>query len=99
MFSGAVDRQEWLCHNYSLMTSHYHWLVEGPSPNGSKGMQNVNVRYAQYFNHRYKRAGHIFQGRFTGVWIKKESCWKELCHTIVLKPVRAEMVHTANDWP
>ncbi|MFT7129884.1 MAG: putative transposase [Gammaproteobacteria bacterium] len=52
------------------MSSHYHLLVETPNPNFSKGMKYVNARYAQYFNRRYKRVGHVFQGRFTGVLVE-----------------------------
>ena len=98
-FSVAVDRHGWICHSYCLMPNHYHLLIETPQPNLSKGMQYVNGRYAQYFNRRYKRAGHVFQGRFTGILVEKESYLMELCRYIVLNPVRAELVHTASDWP
>ena len=63
---------------YCLMSNHYHLLVETPQPNLSKGMKYVNGRYAQYFNRRYKRVGHVFQGRFTGILVEKESYLMEL---------------------
>jgi putative transposase len=97
-FSVAVDRHGWLCHSYCLMSNHYHLLIETPLPNLSKGMKYVNGRYAQYFNRRYKRVGHVFQGRFTGILVEKESYLMELCRYIVLNPVRAEMERTAHDW-
>ena len=97
-FSVAVDHNGWLCHSYCLMSNHYHMLIETPRPNLSKGMKYVNGRYAQYFNRRYKRVGHVFQGRFAGVLVEKERYLMELCRYIVLNPVRAEMVDTAKDW-
>lgn len=54
------------CHIYSycLMDNHVHIFI---NPNGfdiSRFMLCLNTAYVTYFNKRYDRHGHLFQGRF-----------------------------------
>jgi len=48
---------------------------------------------------RHKRVGHVFQGRYKGILVEKDSYLLELSRYIVLNPVRARMVRAARDWP
>ncbi len=86
---------------YCLMTNHIHLLIEETSEEGniSKLMQSINVKYTFYFNKRYKRSGHIFQGRFFSALIQKENYFLEATRYIHLNPYRAGMVHKAEYHP
>ncbi len=84
---------------YCLMTNHYHLLVETPDGNLSKGMRQLNGVYTQRFNPKHKKMGHLFQGRFKGILVQKESYLLELARYIVLNPVRAKMVRAVESWP
>jgi putative transposase len=55
------------------MTNHYHLVVETLDGNLSKGMRQLNGMYTQASNRRHKRTGHLFQGRFKGILVDKES--------------------------
>ncbi len=94
----VVERFNWLCHAYCLMTNHYHLLVETPDGNLSKGMRHLNGVYTQATNRRHTRVGHLFQGRFKGVLVDKDSYLLELTRYIVLNPVRAGSVRQAGKW-
>jgi putative transposase len=59
----AVERYRWVCHTYSLMDNHYHLLLEVPLGNLPLGMRHLNGVYAQRYNRRYDRTGHLFQAR------------------------------------
>ncbi len=83
------DRYGYLLHAYALMDNHYHLLIETPKANISKIMQNINTSYTVYINRKYKRYGHLFQGRFKGIIVDKESYLVELSRYIHLNPVRA----------
>jgi len=88
----VVNRFNWLCHAYCLMTNHYHLVVETPEGNLSKGMRHLNGQYTQASNRRHGRTGHLFQGRFKGILVDKDSYLLELTRYVVLNPVRAGMV-------
>lgn len=94
----ACDRFKWLCHAYCLMSNHYHLLIETQTASLSKGMKYVNGTYTQYFNRRHHRVGHVFQGRYKGILVERESYLLELARYIVLNPVRAHMVLSAKEW-
>ena len=94
LLSQLCDRHDWLCHSYCLMSNHYHLLVETSRPTLSKGMKGLNGQYAQMFNRRHKRVGHVFQGRHKAIIVQKENYLLELARYIVLNPVRAKMVDT-----
>ena len=80
------------------MDNHYHLLIETNAPTLSKGMKYLNGTYTQYFNRRHQRVGHVFQGRFKGILVQKDSHLLELARYIVLNPVRAHMVHNVIEW-
>jgi REP element-mobilizing transposase RayT len=94
----VVDRFNWLCHAYCLMTNHYHLVIETPDGNLSKGMRHLNGVYTQASNRRHKRTGHLFQGRFKGILVDKESYLLEVARYVVLNPVRAGMVKEPQAW-
>lgn len=85
----VVDRFGWLCHAYCLMGNHYHLVVETPRPNLPTGMQQLNGPYAQGFNERHGRCGHVFQARYRSILVEKDSHLLALCRYVVLNPVRA----------
>ncbi|MEJ1370334.1 MAG: addiction module toxin RelE, partial [Candidatus Sedimenticola sp. (ex Thyasira tokunagai)] len=50
-------------------------------------------------NRKHQRVGHVFQGRFKAILVEKEGYLLELARYIVLNPVRAGMVRSAEKWP
>jgi putative transposase len=98
VFGAVVERYRWVCHAYCLMTNHYHFVLETPKANLSRGMRQLNGLYTQRFNRRHGRVGHIFQGRFTGILVEREAHLLELARYVVLNPVRAGMVRAAEDY-
>jgi len=81
------------------MTNHYHWVVETPNGNVSKGMRQLNGVYTPASNRRHRRVGHLFQGRHKAIRVDKDSYLLELSRYVVLNPVRAGMVEHPGDWP
>ena len=94
----TVDRFNWLCHAYCLMTNHYHLLIETVDPTLSRGMRQLNGVYTQAFNRRHEQVGHLFQGRYKAILVEKEAYLLELARYIVLNPVRAKMVKKPEEW-
>lgn len=96
---GSVcERFNWRVHAYCEMTNHYHFVVETPQANLSKGMRQLNGVYTQHFNRRHGLVGHLFQGRFKAILVERNAYLLELSRYVVLNPVRAGMVAEPSAW-
>lgn len=98
MVARVCDRHNTLLYAYCQMGNHYHLMVETPDGNLHRAMRQLNSNYAQYFNRRHRRVGHLYQGRYKAILVQKESYLLELARYIVLNPVRARLVDAAGDW-
>ena len=94
----CCERFNWAIHAWCQMTNHYHIIVETPDANLSAGMRQLNGVYTQKINHRHRRVGHVFQGRFKGILVERDSYLLELARYVVLNPVRAGMVKQVQRW-
>ncbi|MGH7884533.1 MAG: transposase [Thermodesulfobacteriota bacterium] len=87
-----------LIHCYVLMNNHYHVVMETPRANLVKVMHGLNSRYTGYFNRKYSRSGHLFQGRYKAIIVEKEEYLVELSRYIHLNPVRIGMVQKSEEY-
>lgn len=94
----VVERYSWICHAYVVMDNHYHLLIETPLPNLSVGMRQLNGLYAQWFNRRHNRSGHVFEGRFKSIAVERDEHFLEAARYIVLNPVRTVRPRRFVDW-
>lgn len=98
ILGNTLEKYNWLCHAFCLLSNHYHLLIETPDPNLSLGMRQLNGIYTQTFNRANDRVGHVFQGRYKAILVEKESHLLELCRYVVLNPVRAKIVSKPSEW-
>jgi putative transposase len=99
LLASVVRRFRWRRHAYCLMPNHYHLVVETTQPQLSEGMHRLNFLYAQGFNDRYERDGHLFQNRFGARLIAEERYLARACAYVEENPVRAGLSPTAESWP
>ena len=92
------DRFGVVLHCYVLMDNHYHLVLETPLGNLVKVMHGVNSSYTGYFNRRYVRAGHLFQGRYKAIVVDKDAYLLELSRYVHLNPVRAGIVKGPEEY-
>ena len=86
-------------HNYCLVNNHYHILLEITQENLSKYMRQLNMNYAIYFNKKYKRVGHLWQGRFKSWYVTDEAYLYTLMLYIEQNPLKANIVKTLEAYP
>jgi putative transposase len=64
--------------SFCLMPNHFHLLVKEEIENGiPKYMQRVLTAYTMYFNKKYRKSGHLFQGAYKSVRVEDD---KQLMH-------------------
>lgn len=80
------------------MSNHYHLLIEIQQANLSKYMKQLNSNYAIYFNKKYKRSGHLWQGRFKSWYVTDEAYLYILMLYIEQNPLKANMVQKLEDY-
>jgi REP element-mobilizing transposase RayT len=99
MFWRVVRRYRWRCLTYCLMPNHYHLVVLTEEPNLAAGMRDLNGSYANRFNARYDRFGHVFRGRYGARLIESEPYLRATIAYVLGNPVRAGLCAPPEDWP
>lgn len=85
--------------SYCLMTNHIHLLTYPETEAGMiKCMKLICQHYTQYVNRKYKRTGKLWENRYKIHWVDPEREWV-LARYIEKNPLRAGMVHQAEDYP
>jgi len=95
----TAERHEWQVDALCLMPTHHHLLVRCRRAALSRGMHGLNGRYAQAFNKRHGRHGHLYGGRFVARAVRGERHYRTLWRYVVANPVRAGLCRDAADWP
>jgi len=101
-FLGLLNKQKakrpFYLYAYCLMPNHLHLLIEMIEDPISRIMQALLTAYSRYHNRKYKKVGHLFQGRYKGILCQTDSYLAELVRYIHLNPVRAKIVRWPKDF-
>ncbi|MFQ5951855.1 MAG: transposase [Candidatus Omnitrophota bacterium] len=82
------------------MENHVHIILE-PSCKLTirKIMQGVNLSYSKWFNTKYDKCGHLWQGRFKSFVIQKDQYLLNCITYVEHNPARSEICQRAEDYP
>ena len=86
------------CWNYCVMPNHYHATLCPTRPNLSAAIRKLNGAYAQWWNRRHGRVGHVFQGRFKDQIVQREGYLLALFRYVAMNPVRAQLCDQPEKW-
>jgi putative transposase len=95
----AEKRWHWHVLASCQMTNHFHIVVVGELDNVSRGMHLLNFRYAQGFNERHDRRGHLYQDRFHSKVIRNDEHLVRACEYVLDNPVRAGLLPHGGTGP
>ena len=111
MFTDDVDRMDfcsrlareigrfgWRCRAFCLMTTHYHLLLDVTTNRLQPGMHRLNGQYAQEFNQRHGRSGHLGGDRYGATQVETDGHMLRAFRYIVRNPVRAGLCKSPADW-
>ena len=95
----AVDRLSLNVYALCLMPNHYHLVLECKRDLLSLALHRVNGLYAEGFNAKYRRSGHLWGDRFALWQVRDEEHLRATCEYVLANPVRAGLCAHAADWP
>ena len=83
---------------WCLMTNHIHLIaVPAREYSLSRMIQRVHGDYVNYFNARYSKTGHLWEGRFDASVMDERHLWNGVRY-VERNPVRAGIVRRAEDY-
>ena len=87
------------CHVYAwvLMDNHVHILFKSGKYGISAFMRKLLTWYAQYYNRRHNRTGHLFENRYKSILCDEDMYLLALIRYIHLNPLRAGIVKTMEE--
>lgn len=83
---------------YCIMSNHAHIMIWAEIQELSFFMARVLAEYANYYNYKHDRNGHVFQNRFTSECIEDEDYFWNCLRYIHMNPVKAGMAKKAADY-
>lgn len=84
---------------YCLMPNHIHLIVEVKEVNNlAKIMQGISLTYTLWFNKKYGKVGHLWQGRFKNMIIQKDRYLIDCLSYIEYNPLRANLTSSPFDY-
>lgn len=85
---------------WCLMPNHVHLILDVNNPGDlAKIMQGLKLAYAKWFNKKYKKVGHLWQGRYKNMVIQKDNYVLDCINYIEMNPVRANIKESPLDYP
>ena len=89
---------DFIVHSYSLLHDHYYLLIETKEENISLAIRYINSNYAIFFNKKYNRVGHLWQGRYRSWYILNKSYLDILVLHIEQSPMRYHLCEKLEDF-
>jgi putative transposase len=93
------SRLGFLVYAYCLMSNHVHLAVRTGSQPLSRVFLTLLSAYAGDFNRRYRRVGHLFQGRYKSSRVHADGHLLAVVRYIHRNPVDAGIVTRTSDYP
>jgi putative transposase len=84
---------------YCLMSNHVHLVLRSGDVPLSRIMGPLLSSYAQWFNRRHERTGHLFQDRYKAFLVQEGRYFVSLVRYVHRNPVQAKLVTDARDYP
>jgi REP element-mobilizing transposase RayT len=98
MLAQVKEKRPFKLHAYCLMSNHVHFHIETMETDPGQIMKLLNMKYAIFFNKKYRFVGHLMQGRFRSEVVEDDRYFLALNRYIHLNPVEAGIVLHPKDY-
>lgn len=94
----TIEGMNYRIFGYVLMDNHYHILIQTMDKKLQEIMHQINNKYSKYFNYKYKRVGHVFQGRYKSIIVQDERYLVGVLRYIHQNPIKANICQTVDGY-
>jgi len=94
----AATRFELITYACCRMGNHSHLVVESALAHVSLAVHRVNGLYAQTFNRRHARTGHLYEQRPAFRTVGDDDYLEGACEYVRANPVRAGLCRDPAEW-
>lgn len=93
------EEYDFRLHAYCIMGNHVHILIEVGDVSLSEILRKIEVRFAQWYNKKYQRTGHLFQDRFRSEVIEDDAHFLRVMRYIHHNPIKAGLCDSLEEYP
>jgi REP element-mobilizing transposase RayT len=94
----TVEGMGYQVFGFVLMDNHYHIIIQTLGKKLQEIMHQLNNKYSKYFNAKYKRVGHVFQGRYKAILVQDERYLVGLLRYVHHNPIEAHICKNVEDY-
>lgn len=94
----AKEKSGFRIHAYCMMNNHVHILIEEREDPLSVVIKRIASSYVYWYNRRYNRVGHLFQGRYRSQPIDDDRYLLTVLRYIHQNPVKARIKERCKDY-
>lgn len=91
------DISGYVLYGYCLMDNHVHLLMKESEEPISDAMKRISSSYVYWYNLKYERCGHLFQGRFNSENVEDQDYFKTVLRYIHQNPMKAALARNVFD--
>ena len=87
-----LEKYEVEIYAYVIMSTHFHLLIRANLSDLSGYLAIVQAEFAEYYNYKHERNGHVFQNRFKSECIENPQYFWNCLRYIHMNPLNANIV-------
>lgn len=95
----VISSDQCMIFAYCILDNHLHILVKEGKEKISDIVKRIEMKYAAYYNTKYERVGHLFQGRFASEPVNDMPYFHRLLRYIHRNSVKAMEARSAEEYP
>lgn len=84
---------------YCLMSNHIHLLLREIDEPINLAIKRIANRFVYWYNQKYKKTGHLFQGRFMSEPVENNSYFFTAVRYIHQNPIKANLCNKPEEYP
>lgn len=90
---------EYEIYAYCFMSNHIHILIKEGKEDLGMVFRRIGAKYVYWYNKKYERCGHLFQGRYKSEPVEHEKYFLTVLRYIHQNPIKAGITNKIEKYP